>query len=167
MLSGSSRPDALHVGQAEGQGDMGLAMKLGSMFQNVASWPLARSARRRRRAVHLGFAADNTRETIKAVQEELERGFAGSGFPGMVTNPVEPKDRADAARGGHKRTSRASTATSRRGPIARRCSSCRTGISRPYIFDLLPAELSSRHMTRQASTSTCSTGASSARKTTI
>ena len=98
-----------------------------------------------------GFAADAPAETIKQWQEELERGFRRlRNLQGMVTNPVEPKTgqtpRVEVYKRNKSRLYRYESARTHRTPVL---FVPNLGISRPYIFDLLPGGSFIEHMTRQ------------------
>src|SRR6266404_6470817 len=98
-----------------------------------------------------GFAADTPAETIKQWQEELERGFRRlQNLQGLVTNPVEPKTgqtpRVEIYKRNKSRLYRYESARTHRIPLL---FVPNLGISRPYIFDLLPGGSFVEHMTRQ------------------
>jgi len=98
-----------------------------------------------------GFAADVPAETIKQWQEELERGFRRlHNLHGLLTNPVEPKTgqtpRVEIYKRNKSRLYRYESARTHRTPVL---FVPNLGISRPYIFDLLPGGSFIEHMTRQ------------------
>src|SRR5215471_8296230 len=98
-----------------------------------------------------GFAADAPAETIKQWQEELERGVRRlHNLHELVTNPVEPKTGQTPRREIYKRNKsrlyRYESARTHRTPVL---FVPNLGISRPYIFDLLPNGSFIEHMTKQ------------------
>src|SRR5437879_2591859 len=98
-----------------------------------------------------GFAADAPAETIKQWQDELERGFRRlRNLQGMVTIPVVPKSgqtpRVEVYKRNKSRLYRYESARTHRTPVL---FVPNLGISRPYIFDLLPGGSFIEHMTRQ------------------
>jgi len=98
-----------------------------------------------------GFAAEAPAETIKQWQEELERGFRRlRNLHGLVTNPVESKTgqtpRVEIYKRNKSRLYRYESARSHRTPVL---FVPNLGISRPYIFDLMPGGSFVEHMTRQ------------------
>src|SRR5438128_8589027 len=98
-----------------------------------------------------GGAGAPPAETIKRWQEELERGFRRLGnLHGMVMNPVEPKTgqtpRVEVYKRNKSRLYRYESARTHRIPLL---FVPNLGISRPYIFDLLPGGSFVEHMTRQ------------------
>src|SRR5881409_2178701 len=98
-----------------------------------------------------GFAAEAPAETIKQWQEELERGFRRlRNLHGLVTNPVEPKTgqtpRVEIYKRNKSRLYRYESARSHRTPVL---FVPNLGISRPYIFDLMPGGSFVEHMTRE------------------
>src|SRR5206468_7605736 len=97
-----------------------------------------------------GFAAEAPAETIKQWQEELERGFRRlRNLHGLVTNPVESKTgqtpRVEIYKRNKSRLYRYESARSHRTPVL---FVPNLGISRPYIFDLMPGGSFIEHMTR-------------------
>src|SRR5437879_766055 len=98
-----------------------------------------------------GFAADAPAETIKQWQDELERGFRRlRNLQGMVMNPVEPKTgqtpRVEVYKRNKSRLYRYESPRSHRTPLL---FVPNLGISRPYIFDLMPGASFVEHMTRE------------------
>jgi len=98
-----------------------------------------------------GGAGAPPAETIKRWQEELERGFRRlANLHGLVTNPVEPKTgqtpRVEIYKRNKSRLYRYESARTHRVPLL---FVPNLGISRPYIFDLLPGGSFVEHMTRQ------------------
>ena len=98
-----------------------------------------------------GYAADVPAETIKQWQEELERGVRRlRNLHELVTNPVEPKTgqtpRVEIYKRNKSRLYRYESARTHRTPVL---FVPNLGISRPYIFDLLPGGSFIEHMTRQ------------------
>src|SRR6266853_5725004 len=96
-----------------------------------------------------GFAADAPAATIKQWQEELERGVRRlQNLHGLVTNPVEPKTgqtpRVEIYKRNKSRLYRYESARTHRIPLL---FVPNLGISRPYIFDLLPGGSFVEHMT--------------------
>ena len=84
-----------------------------------------------------------------------------------MTNPAEPRTgqtpREEVYKRNKSRLYRYESTRTHRTPVL---FVPNLGISRPYIFDLLPGGSFVEHMTGRASISTCSTGASSVRRTT-
>ncbi len=98
-----------------------------------------------------GFAADAPAETIKQWQEELERGVRRlRNLHDLVTNPIEPKTgqtpRVEIYKRNKSRLYRYESARTHRTPVL---FVPNLGISRPYIFDLLPGGSFIEHMTQQ------------------
>jgi polyhydroxyalkanoate synthase len=98
-----------------------------------------------------GFAADAPAETIKRWQEELERNIRRMrNLHDLMTNPVEPKTgqtpRVEIYKRNKSRLYRYESARTHRTPVL---FVPNLGISRPYIFDLLPGGSFIEHMTKQ------------------
>src|SRR6266404_5605331 len=98
-----------------------------------------------------GFAVDAPAATIKQWQEELERGVRRlQNLHGLVTNPVEPKTgqtpRVEIYKRNKSRLYRYESKRTHRTPVL---FVPNLGISRPYIFDLLPGGSFIEHMTNQ------------------
>ena len=96
-------------------------------------------------------AGEPPAETVKRWQEELERGFRRlQNFHGLVTNPVEPRTgqtpRVEVYKRNKSRLYRYESSRTHRIPVL---FVPNLGISRPYIFDLLPGGSFVEHMTRQ------------------
>ena len=96
-------------------------------------------------------AGEPSPETVKRWQEELERGFRRlQNFHGLLTNPVEPRTgqspRVEVYRRNKSRLYRYESSRTHRIPVL---FVPNLGISRPYIFDLLPGGSFVEHMTRQ------------------
>src|SRR2546428_1898963 len=98
-----------------------------------------------------GCAGDVPAETVKQGQEEFERGFRRlKNLHEMAVNPVEPKPaqtpRVEVNKRNKSRLYRYESARTHRIPLL---FVPNLGISRPYIFDLLPGGSFVEHMTRQ------------------
>src|SRR5215470_20407087 len=98
-----------------------------------------------------GFAVDAPAETIKQWQDELERNVRRMrNLQGLLTNPPEPKTgqtpRVEIYKRNKSRLYRYESARSHRTPVL---FVPNLGISRPYIFDLLPNGSFIEHMTKQ------------------
>src|SRR5256712_14031200 len=98
-----------------------------------------------------GGAAEPPAETVKRWQEELERGFRRlQTCHGLVTNRVEPRTgqtpRVEVYKRNKSRLYRYESSRTHRIPVL---FVPNLGISRPYIFDLLPGGSFVEHMTRQ------------------
>jgi polyhydroxyalkanoate synthase len=98
-----------------------------------------------------GFAADAPAETIKKWQEELDRGIRRlRNLHELMTNPVEPKTgqtpRVEVYKRNKSRLYRYESKRTQRTPVL---FVPNLGISRPYIFDLLPGGSFIEHMTKQ------------------
>src|SRR5258705_607311 len=96
-------------------------------------------------------AGERPAETVRRWQEELERGFRRlQNFHGLVTNPVEPRTgqtpRVEVYKRNKSRLYRYESSRTHRIPVL---FVPNLGISRPYIFDLLPGGSFVEHMTRQ------------------
>jgi len=96
-------------------------------------------------------AGEPPAETVKRWHEELERGFRRlQNFHGLVTNPVEPRTgqtpRVEVYKRNKSRLYRYESSRTHRIPVL---FVPNLGISRPYIFDLLPGGSFVEHMTRQ------------------
>ncbi|PYM92076.1 MAG: class III poly(R)-hydroxyalkanoic acid synthase subunit PhaC, partial [Candidatus Rokuibacteriota bacterium] len=98
-----------------------------------------------------GGGAEPPAEAVKQWQEELERGFRRlENLRRMVTNPAEPKTgvtpRVEIYTRNKSRLYRYESKRTHRTPLL---FVPNLGISRPYIFDLLPGGSFVEHMTRQ------------------
>ena len=87
-----------------------------------------------------GFAADALAETVKQWQEELERNLRRMrNLHGLLTNPVEPKTgqtpRVEIYKRNKSRLYRYESSRRHRTTVL---FVPNLGISRPYIFDLMP-----------------------------
>src|SRR2546428_3966282 len=98
-----------------------------------------------------GCAGDVPAETIKQCQEEFERGFRRlKDLHEMAVNPAEPKTgqtpRVEVYKRNKSRLYRYQSSRTHRTPVL---FVPNLGISRPYIFDLLPGGSFVEHMTRE------------------
>src|SRR4249920_838061 len=96
-------------------------------------------------------AGEPPAETVKRWQEELERGVRRlQNLHGLVTNPVEPRTgqtpRVEVYKRNKSRLYRYESSRTHRIPVL---FVPNLGISRPYIFDLLPGGSFIEHMTQQ------------------